>query len=66
MSNEPRQRIVSRAAQKIADGMVVNLGVGLPTFLADTSLGHGDGLLHSENGLLGIDPHPPVRRLIQI
>ena len=38
--------------------MVVNLGIGLPTRLADASLDHRDLLLQSENGLLGIGPYP--------
>jgi len=38
--------------------MTVNLGIGLPTLLADTSFGHRDVLLQSENGLLGIGPYP--------
>jgi 3-oxoacid CoA-transferase subunit B len=58
MSCDPRQRIIQRAAQEITDGMVVNLGIGLPTLLADASLEHQDVLLQSENGLLGIGPYP--------
>ena len=54
----PRERIIERAAQEIQDGMVVNLGIGLPTLLADASLEHDDVLLQSENGLLGIGPYP--------
>jgi 3-oxoacid CoA-transferase subunit B len=53
-----RERIITRAARKIADGMIVNLDIGLPTLLADVSLEHADVLLQSENGLLGIGPHP--------
>jgi len=55
---DPRQRIIERAAREITDGMTVNLGIGLPTLLADTSFGHRDVLLQSENGLLGIGPYP--------
>jgi 3-oxoacid CoA-transferase subunit B len=58
MSPSPRERIIERAGAEIADGMVVNLGIGLPTLLADASLGHEDVLLQSENGLLGIGPYP--------
>ena len=53
-----RERIVARAAQEIEDGMVVNLGIGMPTLLADVGLGRRDVLLQSENGLLGIGPYP--------
>jgi 3-oxoacid CoA-transferase subunit B len=58
VSTEARTRIVTRAAREIADGMVVNLGIGLPTLLADATLGREDVLLQSENGLLGIGPYP--------
>jgi 3-oxoacid CoA-transferase subunit B len=58
VSSDARARIIARAAQEITDGMVVNLGIGMPTLLADASLGHEDVLLHSENGLLGIGPYP--------
>jgi 3-oxoacid CoA-transferase subunit B len=58
MTPDPRQRIIDRAAQEIDDGMVVNLGIGLPTLLADASLEHQNVLLQSENGLLGIGPYP--------
>lgn len=53
-----RERIVQRAALEIADGMVVNLGIGLPTRLADVGLSRDGVLLQSENGLLGIGPYP--------
>jgi 3-oxoacid CoA-transferase subunit B len=58
MSQDTRTRIITRAAEEITDGLVVNLGIGLPTLLADASLGRRDVLLHSENGLLGIGPYP--------
>jgi 3-oxoacid CoA-transferase subunit B len=58
MISDPRERIVERAGREIGDGMVVNLGIGLPTLLADASLEHQGLLLQSENGLLGIGPYP--------
>jgi 3-oxoacid CoA-transferase subunit B len=58
MSDDPRRRIITRAAEEITDGLVVNLGIGLPTLLADATLDRNDVLLHSENGLLGIGPYP--------
>jgi 3-oxoacid CoA-transferase subunit B len=58
MTSDPRERIIDRAAREIADGMVVNLGIGLPTLLAGVSFEHRQVLLQSENGLLGIGPYP--------
>jgi 3-oxoacid CoA-transferase subunit B len=63
MAADPRERIVARAARELRDGMVVNLGIGLPTRLADASLHHRGLLLQSENGLLGIGPYPTVDEL---
>ncbi|MBB4661369.1 3-oxoacid CoA-transferase subunit B [Conexibacter arvalis] len=54
----PRELIIARAAQEIADGMVVNLGIGMPTLLADVGVARAGVLLQSENGLLGIGPYP--------
>jgi 3-oxoacid CoA-transferase subunit B len=59
---EARARIIQRAAQEIEDGMNVNLGIGLPTLLADVSSHKRDVLLQSENGLLGIGPYPAPGR----
>jgi 3-oxoacid CoA-transferase subunit B len=53
-----RQRIIARAAEEIRDGMNVNLGIGLPTLLADVAMDQRDVMLQSENGLLGIGPYP--------
>jgi 3-oxoacid CoA-transferase subunit B len=53
-----RDRIIQRAALEIEDGMVVNLGIGLPTLLANAASHRTDVLLQSENGLLGIGPYP--------
>jgi 3-oxoacid CoA-transferase subunit B len=55
---DPRARIIQRAAQEIEDGMNVNLGIGLPTLLADSTFHKRDVLLQSENGLMGIGPYP--------
>jgi 3-oxoacid CoA-transferase subunit B len=54
----PRGRIIRRAALELGEGMNVNLGIGLPTLLADHAEGLRDVLLQSENGLLGIGPYP--------
>jgi 3-oxoacid CoA-transferase subunit B len=53
-----RERIVARASLEITDGMNVNLGIGLPTLLADIAADRRNVMLQSENGLLGIGPYP--------
>jgi 3-oxoacid CoA-transferase subunit B len=53
-----RTRIVKRAARELGDGINVNLGIGLPTLLANHASEYRDLLLQSENGLLGIGPYP--------
>jgi 3-oxoacid CoA-transferase subunit B len=53
-----RERIVARAALELGEGLHVNLGIGMPTLLADHAEGLPGVLLHSENGLLGIGPYP--------
>ncbi len=55
---DSRMRIIKRAAQEIQDGMVINLGIGMPTFLANEIPENYQVMLHSENGLLGIGPYP--------
>ncbi len=53
-----RQRIVARAAKELRDGFYVNLGIGIPTMVANAVPEAMDIVLHSENGLLGIGPFP--------
>jgi 3-oxoacid CoA-transferase subunit B len=55
---DPRRQIILRAAKEIEDGMNVNLGIGLPTLLADHTFHKQNVMLQSENGLLGIGPYP--------
>jgi 3-oxoacid CoA-transferase subunit B len=55
---DARNQIVARAAQEITDGMNVNLGIGLPTLLAEHAFHKQRVMLQSENGLLGIGPYP--------
>ena len=56
--SDARSAIIARAARELGDGMCVNLGIGMPTLLADQAEGLAGVLLHSENGLLGIGPYP--------
>jgi 3-oxoacid CoA-transferase subunit B len=59
-SSDARRAIITRAAREIEPGMNVNLGIGLPTLLADAAAGIPSVMLQSENGLLGIGPYPAV------
>ncbi len=53
-----RRRMAERLAQDIPEGWYVNLGVGLPTLVAEFIPGDRDVVLHSENGILGMGPKP--------
>ncbi|PID26211.1 3-oxoacid CoA-transferase subunit B [Sporosarcina sp. P7] len=55
---ETRNTIVKRAVEEIQDGMNVNLGIGMPTLVANDIPDGMTVLLQSENGLLGIGPYP--------
>lgn len=56
--NNGRQKILKRAVKEIQDGMCVNLGIGMPTLIADMIPSEYNVMLQSENGLLGIGAYP--------
>ncbi|MBS4193103.1 3-oxoacid CoA-transferase subunit B [Bacillus sp. FJAT-49705] len=60
-----KQYIAARAAKELKDSDIVNLGIGIPTLVADFIPSDVQVFLHSENGILGVGPTPDPEHIDQ-
>ncbi|MEH7308721.1 3-oxoacid CoA-transferase subunit B [Neobacillus drentensis] len=60
-----KQYIAARAAKELRNGDIVNLGIGIPTLVADYIPSDINVFLHSENGILGVGPSPEPEQIDQ-
>jgi len=60
---DKREQIIHRVARELKDGAYVNLGIGLPTLVANCVPPGIEITLHSENGMLGVGPYPLERQI---
>src|SRR5580693_85998 len=63
MTPMTKEQIVKRIAAEIKPGYVVNLGIGMPTLVANYIPEGMDVILQSENGILGLGPFPTEKQL---
>ncbi len=60
MNKWTKDQMAQRVARDIRDGMVVNLGIGMPTLVANHIAPDREVMMHSENGVIGFGPAPPA------